>query len=106
VTGRAGEGRHEAQAVVATGVFKHDPQAHEGLAGAPIVVAEVEGFHHAGQVVVRFADDHQETVKLGGFELLKLPAVGERLTAYQRQTPEGPDLIGLRRGDEIVWELT
>jgi hypothetical protein len=67
-----------------------------------LTVVEVEELHGAA-IIAKFPDDRQETALMYGPQPFELPAIGERLTAYRRQMPEGPVVIGLRRGGEVVW---
>jgi hypothetical protein len=74
---------------------------------------ELEHLDHRQQFSIVFDDAHQETVELGeGLELwaeeeeLAMPVIGDRLTAYCRQTPAGPVMFELCRGDKIIWMQT
>lgn len=69
-----------------------------------LTVVEVTGETYDGKIVIMFADERRQTIEIDDNEPRKLPASGERLVAYRRLMPEGPELISLRRGDEIVWE--
>ena len=69
-----------------------------------LTVVEVKGETYDGEIVIVFADERLQSIKTADSEPRELPIVGERLTAYRRLMPEGPELISLRRGDKIIWE--
>jgi hypothetical protein len=70
----------------------------------PVEIVEVEDPVFERVFVIAFPDDSRETLEIDYHDTLPALHVGERLKAYRRQMPDGPHLISLRRGDEIIWE--